>query len=612
MDKLKLAKKNTGSTLLEAIIAIAILVIVFTGIIMVSLGGLTGSLRGEERLQATALAQETLEAVRSIRDFDWKNLTAGVHGLSDESGYWAFSGASDTAGNYTRSITVTDVDATTKDVTVHMQWLALAGVTNAIDITNRFTNWLKNSWTQTLQADFNAGTRNSALVTNTAGGEVTLENRADFVNAGVYATHDFPGGGDITDIYIVGNTLYLVTTNDGTGKEFASVDISNVSNGAMTDLNSLELGTQANRVVVSGGYAYIATNSSSEEVMIVRLSDFAKVNSIDVPGSANATGLSLSGATLYVAKKKSSSKEFYAYDVSSPQGPIGSPVGSTELGADVNDIAVSGGYAYVAANDDSKELMVIRLSDYSVVKTVNLAGSAEATTVQIAGTTAYVGRENSSDPEFYSLNVASPEVSIPINGSVDFGSDENVIDLAISGGSVYAGTERESGSQDKKVAIINASTITLTGWVDFQDAENSKSQSIAMQGSYVYVGSTHTTQTLQVVRGNQSGTYSTTGTFTSSAFDTGSAGTAYGALSWTSGGSGTIKFQLKTADTQANLTNAAWVGPDGTSATYYTASGTSIVTAPGASKRWIQYQSTLAGSGPASPILNDISITYAN
>ncbi|MBI5413188.1 hypothetical protein HZA42_02450 [Candidatus Peregrinibacteria bacterium] len=618
MDKLKLIKRFlkrniTGGVLLEAILAIGIIVIVFAGIIGVSLGGLTGTLRGEEKLAATALAQESLEATRSVRDFGWNNLTAGVHGLSDADGYWTLTDAVNTVGSYTRLITITDVDAAAKDVVVHIEWKSLSGMNNFIEMTNRFTNWLNKSWAQSLAADFQTGTRNSTLITNTDGGEITLEKRADFIDTGVYATHDFTGGGDINDIFIDGNVLYVVTTNAGDGKEFASVDISNVSNGIMTDINSLELGTQANKVLVKNGYAYIATNNSAEEVMIVRLSDFNKVNSINMPGSENARSLAIVNNTLYVTKKKSSSRELYAYGIANPEGSIGSVIGSTELGADGNDIVVSGGYAYIATNEDSKELMVVRLSDYALVKSVNLQGDHKATSVIVSGTTAYVGKDREGGgPEFYSLNVASPEGTITINGSVDFGDNENVIDLAISGNTVYAGTERESGAQDKKVAIINTLNNTLTGWVDFQDAENSKSQAIAMQGSYIYVGSTNSTETLQVVRGNESGSYSDTGTFTSAAFDTGSANTTYYSLSWAAAGTGTVKFRIRTADSQANLANAVWVGSDGTNATYYTTSGASIVTAPGASKRWIQYQAEFSGGDSATPIINDVSITYEN
>lgn len=610
---MKWIKTISAGILLEAILAIGILVWTLTGIIGISLGGLMSTLRGEEQLEATAIAQESLEAARAVRDFDWSNLEPGVHGLSDTAGYWTLSGPSSVVGRYTRQITVTDVDAATKDVMARVEWTTFAGVNNAVEVTNRLTNWLTPSWTQTLLADFSAGTNNSTHTTNTAGGEVTLENRTNFIEAGVYATHDFPGGGDINDIFIVGNTLYLVTTNDGGGKEFASVTISNVSNGVITDLNALELGTQANKVIVSNGYAYIATNNSSEEVMIVRLSDFAKVNSINLSGSEDARSLALVDNTLYVTRKKSSSKEFYAYDVSSPENPIGAPLGSTELGADGNDLSINGSYAYVATHDDSKELMVIRLSDYTVVNSVNLQGSNDATSVVVSGPTAYVGRKRGGgEPEFYSLNISSPEGSITTNGSVDFGDDKNVVDLALSGNTAYVGTERESGDQDEKVAIIDASNNTLMGWIDFHDSENSKSHAIALQGSYIYVGSSHSTETLQVVRGNESGTYASTGTFTSSPFDSGSANTVYRVFSWTATGSGTIRFQIKTADTQANLANAPWVGLDGTNATVYATSGTTVVTAPGASTRWIQYQAAFAGSDSATPSLNDISITYEN
>ena len=80
MDKLKSIKTIRAGILLEAILAIGILVWTLTGIIGISLGGLTSTLRGEEQLEATAIAQESLEAARSVRDFDWSNLASGVHG----------------------------------------------------------------------------------------------------------------------------------------------------------------------------------------------------------------------------------------------------------------------------------------------------------------------------------------------------------------------------------------------------------------------------------------------------------------------------------------------------------------------------------------------------
>lgn len=602
---------------MEAILAIGIIVMVFTGIIGISLGGLTGTLRGEERLPAVALAQESLEAVRSIRDFDWNNLTAGVHGLSDASNYWALTDTPDTVGIYTRQVTVAEVDAATKDVVVRIGWEALPGINNEIEITNRFTNWLNKSWIQTLLADLDAGTKSSTKITNTAGGEITLANQADFSESSVFATHNFLGDGDIKDLVVIGNTLYLVTTNDAQGKEFASVDISNIASGIITDINALELGTQGNKLVISNGYAYIATNNNGEEVVIVNLSSFTKVNSINIPGDEDAIGLAISGNTLFVTKERSWSKEFYAYDVSSPEAPISAPLGSVELDADGNDIAVSGGYAYIATNKNSKELIVIKLSNYTAVNSVDLHGDQDATTVSIDGQAAYISRDGSgSEDEFYLLNIASPEGNITVTGSIDLEGEwwhnNDVVDVSLVGNTAYLGLQHDSDWRNRKIAIVNLSNNTITGWVDVDASDDLHLESIWMAGMYIYVGSTHSTRTLQVIRGDENGTYFTNGTFTSSALDTGSSDTIYNSISWTKTGNGTVKFQLRTADTQADLSSAVWVGPDGTSATFYETSETSIVTKPGAQKRWIQYKADFSGDGSTAPIINDVSITYEN
>ncbi|MFA6520808.1 MAG: hypothetical protein WCT53_00255 [Candidatus Gracilibacteria bacterium] len=615
---MKSIKKNTSAgILLEAILAIGIIAMVFTGIIGVSLGGLTGTLRGEERLPAVALAQESLEAVRSIRDFSWENLTAGIHGLSDTSNYWALTDTPDAVGIYTRQVTVADVDAATKDVVVSIGWEVLPGVNNEIEITNRFTNWLNKSWIQTLLADLDVGTKSSTKITNTAGGEITLANQADFSESSVFATHNFPGDGDITDIVVVGNTLYLVTTNDAGGKEFASVDISNIASGTITDLNALELGTQANRLAISNGYAYIATNSNSEEVIIVRLSDFTKVNSINIPGDENATGIAILGTSLCVTKERSWSKEFYAYDVSNPESPIGAALGSVELDTDGNEIVMSGNYAYVATDKNSKELMVVKLSTYTVVNSVDLHGDQDANAIGIDGTSVYIGRDGSgSEDEFYSLNIASPEGSITINGSADLEGewwhDNDVADLSVVGNTAYLGLQHDSDWRNRKIAIVNTSNNAITGWVDVDASDDLHLESIWVAGIYVYVGSSHSTRTLQVIRGDENGAYFTNGSFISSALDTGSADTIYNSISWTKAGTGIVKFQLRTADTQENLSSAVWVGPDGTSATFYETSETGIVTKPGASKRWMQYKADLSGDGLTTPIINDVSVTYEN
>ena len=107
INKSGLACQQAGFSLIEIIIAIAIFSIIITG-------GLTGFIpilnqnrQSNEIIQANRLAEEGLEAVRSIRNRDFSLLSAGNKGIGISSNLWNFNGTSDTTGKFTRQIYIT-------------------------------------------------------------------------------------------------------------------------------------------------------------------------------------------------------------------------------------------------------------------------------------------------------------------------------------------------------------------------------------------------------------------------------------------------------------------------------------------------------------------------
>jgi len=103
-------------------------------------------------------------------------------------------------------------------------------------------------------------------------------------------------------------------------------------------------------------------------------------------------------------------------------------------------------------------------------------------------------------------------------------------------------------------------------------------------------------------------TYQISGTLTSSVHDTGYSAD-FGNISWTATtqASTVIKFQIAT-----NSDNSTWnfIGPGGTSGSYYTSSGTGIWTGHDGD-RYIKYKSFLSTTdGSVTPTLHDVSITY--
>ena len=105
--------------------------------------------------------------------------------------------------------------------------------------------------------------------------------------------------------------------------------------------------------------------------------------------------------------------------------------------------------------------------------------------------------------------------------------------------------------------------------------------------------------------------YTFSGSYTSQAMDSG--GDAYfGALSWEglTSPNTTLSFQFRTADTAAALGSTPFIGPDGTTGTYYNHSGQRLSGTHNGS-RWMQYRAYLGTASSAeTPLLEGVSIDY--
>jgi Tfp pilus assembly protein PilV len=131
-----------GLSTLEAVFAIALFGIVVSGLGSWLFGAQEAYVFSGEQVRAAMIAEEGLEAVRSMRDASYASLSAGTHGLTKTSGTWAFSGSSDSIEDYTRVITVSNVDATRKRVSSEVSWVKKATITDAVTTVTYFTKWL--------------------------------------------------------------------------------------------------------------------------------------------------------------------------------------------------------------------------------------------------------------------------------------------------------------------------------------------------------------------------------------------------------------------------------------------------------------------------------------
>lgn len=616
-------------------LAVAVFALIAAAILTMAWGSFSVDQRRERLVQARALAQEGLEAARSIRNYRFNDLLAGDHGMSTSTGFWAFDGSAENIGPFTRSISVGPVyrngrhgdvvssgspgaisDPWSRRATSTVSWLGEFGFERSVTLATMFTRWSIKRMGQDLAADFTAGRRNSVQVTTTDDGEVQLSDIGQWTLASGLRSLDIGGNENAVDCAVdtVHGVLYVSTLARGSGRpELYAYDVADVTptTTPLYTLVTAETGEDPNALSMHAGYAYLATSLNSQELMVVRLSDGALLPSWNTPSTgANARDVFATGTVAYLVTDAAGSgePEFFAVDITNPASLPSSPLGSAEIGENVTAVTVSanGAYAYLATEDNSGELVSVRISDYQVVQRINVGGNGNASDVVVRGNRLYVAKRNDSGGEFYVFDASSPG-AIPATPLATVELGRSALHLDVHGD--YAFVSTDDGSAELVVITLAppgvAANVNLPG--------NATADSVCAYGAYAYVVSrANSTEVMVVAGGGTANRYAPQGTFTSASFDSGSAATIWDSVDWTAAGTGMITFMLRTADTHASLQTAQWVGVDGTSANRYTTPGQLVTPDPGAGgSRWIQLRAFLETTNTAvTPILEDIVLYY--
>lgn len=142
---------------MEVLIAGAIFLVFASGVILTVLESLGNERLAEEQIQATAYAEEGMEAVHSLKKRDFALLTntnaTGLTKGADD--LWELSGNDDTFGKYTRTIGIKTVerdgsgeivssgseDPKTKKVTVTVTWEYTQNRPQSVQLVGYFTEW---------------------------------------------------------------------------------------------------------------------------------------------------------------------------------------------------------------------------------------------------------------------------------------------------------------------------------------------------------------------------------------------------------------------------------------------------------------------------------------
>lgn len=247
--------------MIEIVVVMGLLAIFLPALTDFVVSTYSSFIQSEAIAEANFLAQEYLEAARSIREDSWQNLANGAYKISANSnGKWILTAdpVGETVGNFTRKIVISDVcrdssdalvacgvsDPSSKKMVVTVSWSQ--PISRSVSYTIYSTRYLNNNkFIHTTQAEFDAGTKNNVVTTNNSGGEVRLATS---------------GGGSPENIY---------TDALGTGWTFSNIG------GNTTDLNN------TNKPIRTGAKSLLTKFAASGEIKFSKSFNTAGFNSFD-------------------------------------------------------------------------------------------------------------------------------------------------------------------------------------------------------------------------------------------------------------------------------------------------------------------------------------------
>ncbi|MEK7146182.1 MAG: hypothetical protein AAB802_03275, partial [Patescibacteria group bacterium] len=229
-------------------------------------------------------------------------------------------------------------------------------------------------------------------------------------------------------------------------------------------------------------------------------------------------------------------------------------------------------------------------------------GSA-ANSIVISGSYAYVGTTQSSN-SLKVLNVANP-LAPTLLSSLEVGYIAQ--DVNIEGNYLYVALDQN----DPGLAVLRlheAPTLTIA----FSMNVEGKVTAIDTNENHVFLATDISNKGLVIV-GTANTDVAGNGDYSSQAFDLGGEDIRYNYLEWeaTEPAGSTLSFQIRTASSQALLSSATWIGPDGTAGTFYEDSPTLVTLSPTRSgERWFQFKAFMTSDGIYSPSVESLTLNY--
>lgn len=652
---MELSPKSTkGQSLVEMLITIGLAALILPAVYTGLIASRQGVLQSQYQVMASNLRHQAYQAARVFRDSDWTTFASqsGQGSLHPEisGNTWILTPGAETVDSiFTRWVQVTDVyrdtsgtivttggnlDPSTKRVTSSVSWPA--PINSTVTDVAYFTRLENLLYTQTTQADFDAGIHSSTTTTNYSGGEVILGSggQGDWCSPDLSITAlDLPKNGVANAISAIEGQAFAGTGDNASGVSYANVTITDTSPPVATITNPGTFdGYKTNDIHGEAGYAFLATDNNLHEIEIVDLSTnpYSEAGYFDAPGNGDGDAVFTTSTYGFMT----SGSKFYAFDLSSKSGSRPQVGGAVTLAGTGRRIVVVGTYAYVAVNSPTTQLQIIDISNPSSLSDASIIGQASlpaqggmALAVTTTGNRAYVATNtSSSQAELFIVDTTTKTGNQPVISSYDTnGMNPRGIAIATANRVIVVGTAAE---EYQVLNVVDEANPVRCGGMNIDTGVNGVATVVEQDGdawSYIITGDS--SSEFKIIAGGPGGQSVASGTFTSSIFDVTTVlgpgrQTAFNRIITTADtpSQTDVTFQVAAADQvsgSCDTANYVFVGPDGTSSSFFS-SGTGIIPLdddgsafenPASCFRYRAYLTT--NDFGSTPVLYEVSINYS-
>ncbi len=677
-----------GNSLIELLLVFALAAL----LLPVLIGGLTSSRDGKaqqlQKFTANSFLKETEEAVKSINERGWSSVPAdGTYHVIISQNKWMYSTGSATVNGYTTSIVVSDMyrdqfgqiatiggtlDSSTKKITTTISWNTpfLSSLTAESFMTRSKDNAIQ---TFSTVSDFNTGSLSATLITNTAGGEITLGaglgGKAKWCDPSFSSVSvDLPEAP--TAVNAISGHVYVSMGKTGsTNASFAHILINSTDPFTYSLAGRLNGAYKTTAVFGEPDWGYIAlTNTTGKRVIIINLNSY-----IDIPNkiykeegyfSESATGSNKNAnppSAIFIFNNRgyvTIGGYLYVFDLTSRTGSR-SQVGSRILFSTSDGsspakelflrkigtktyvfVAINGSYRYeLAIIDVTKETDA---NQWKVIGKVDIDSNGcsqlqktMGVYVKPDGFRAYISDANANDfKEFFVINTEDKANPFVVGGNPPYPAcsggggyeagtldpKQSAVTLPLENRAILVGTG--TGQEYQVLDLANEAAPVLCGGLTYDKGIYGVASAQEADGDvFAYLITGDTTQDLKIVEGGPDivgGKYVSYGTYISAPVTMGQTVAFNRAIADITLPVGTsVQMQTAVAPLVSGSCSGStynYIGPDGTNASYYVAYNNAINAAMplGQVGQCIRYKFILSTTDlNQTPVINSLLFNYS-